>query len=131
VVVQVAIALFLLSAARPSLLENWTRPLKGPHSVFHVPREKQYFADMTQWHVETAYWKARDALAGSACDIVAIDNSEFTLEYPLQALLRAQNPRVQFVHGSVHNPSAKYAPPVKETPCIALRLTEGPEGFLP
>ena len=126
---QIALAMFLLDAARPSLLENWVRPLTGPRSVLHVPREEQYFADMSQWKVQPSYWAAVDRVAG--CSTIGIDNSEFTLEYPLHALLRARNPRVGFVHVNVRNASAKYAPPVSAPPCITLRLTESPAGFLP
>jgi hypothetical protein len=61
---QIALAMFLLDAARPSLLGKLGAPAYGPRSVLHVPREEQYFADMSQWKVQPSYWAAVDRVAG-------------------------------------------------------------------
>ncbi len=63
--IQIAFCLFLLSNARLPALQNWTRPLQGPRSVFHVPREEQYFGDMTQFGNRELYLHALDLVAGS------------------------------------------------------------------
>ena len=34
---------FLVNNARPALFENWTRPLKGPHSLWTSSRDDDYF----------------------------------------------------------------------------------------
>jgi hypothetical protein len=91
-------ALFLVSGARPALFENWTRPLKGPHSLFTKSRDENYFNDMGQWNNRASYMEAVDRVARSGCGLVGLDISENQLEYPFQALLRERAPGVRFVH---------------------------------
>jgi hypothetical protein len=119
-VLQVAICLFLVSAARPALLENWTRPLKGPHSLFATARNDNYFSDMVQWNNRASYLESVRRTAESGCQTVGIDISENQLEYPFQALLRQCNPAVRFVHTGVENASARYAPANAPEPCAVL-----------
>ncbi|MBZ5725187.1 MAG: glycosyltransferase family 39 protein [Acidobacteriia bacterium] len=119
---SLGVCVFLLSNARLPAVYNWVRPLKGPRSVLHTPREEQYFADMSQWDNAPAYRKTVDLLAGSACATVGIDTARSHLEYPLQALLRARRPEVRFVHTGVPNRSARYRPPVETPPCAVVCL---------
>jgi hypothetical protein len=91
----VAPCLFLVSVARLPALENWTRPLTGPSSLFRASREENYFRDMVQWD-RGQYWRAVARAAG--CDLVTIDISRNQVEYPVMALLRARNARVRFQH---------------------------------
>jgi hypothetical protein len=116
------VCLFLLDNARHPVLDNWVRPLRGPNSVLHIDRDIQYFADMTPWKNADAFRKSVDALAASGCHTVAIDITDFQLEYPLQAMLRERNPGVTFVHTAVDNPSRVYAPPVADEPCAVVCL---------
>lgn len=88
--------LFLVSVARLPALENWTRPLTGPSSLFRTSREENYFRDMVQWNNKAQYREAVERAAG--CDLVTIDISRNQVEYPVQAMLRARNPRVRFQH---------------------------------
>jgi hypothetical protein len=115
---QAIFCLFLLNNARPAALENWVRPLKGPHSILHRGRDEVYFADMGQWNNAGSYPAAVNALRQSNCHTVGIDINNFQLEYPLQALL----PGDVFVHTGVANPSQKYAPPVAAQPCAIVCL---------
>ena len=120
---QVALCVVLLDGARRPALENWVRPLRGPHSVFSVPRDEQYFSDMVQWKEDwPAYWATAAELGKSNCDVIGIDNTRFQLEYPLEALIRERRPAVQFVHIGVTNASARYRQPVTAKPCTAVCL---------
>jgi hypothetical protein len=118
--VQIALCIFLLTGARAPVLENWARPLKGPHSVLHTSRDIQYFADMSQWDNRASYVKTVDLLARSHCNIVGIDITDFQLEYPLQALLRERNPAVSFMHSGVRNASSRYRQPIAGAPCAVV-----------
>ena len=120
--IQAVLCLFLLNNARPALLENWIRPLSGPHSILRRSRNEMYFNDMGQWNNAASYPAAVDALRPSGCTTVGIDINNFQLEYPLQVLLRQANPRIQFVHTGVANPSMKYPPPVRAHPCAIVCL---------
>jgi hypothetical protein len=116
----VMLSLFLVNNARPALFENWTRPLKGPHSLLTTARDDNYFSDMGQWNNRASYLESVDRTARSSCTEVGLDISENQLEYPFQALLRERNPKVRFVHTGVANASARYAAAGAPPPCAAL-----------
>jgi hypothetical protein len=120
--IQIAVCLFLLNNARPAVLENWVRPLKGPASVLRMPREAQYFADMSQWNNQTSYTTTADLLAKSTCGVIGIDITNLQLEYPLQALLRERKPGALFFHTGVQNLSIRYAQPIDAAPCAVVCL---------
>src|SRR4029078_2966351 len=108
---------FLLTTARLPVLENWTRPLKGPHSLLSTPREDNYFTDMVQWNNKPEYLEAVDRAARAGCLQVGIDIGRNQLEYPFQALLRERLPAVRFTHVGVTNVSARYAVADATPPC--------------
>jgi len=118
----VLICAFLVNNARPALFENWTRPLKGPNSLWVTSREGNYFSDMVQWNKGASYLPAVELTARSGCETVGIDISQNPLEYPFQALLRERNPDVRFVHTGVENASVRYAPQDPPRPCAVLCL---------
>lgn len=119
---QVLLCILLLNSTRPYLFENWTRPLKGAHSLLHTPRDSNYLSDMTQWEESKWLVPAVDATANLSCSTIGIDINNFQLEYPFQALLRERKPGTNFVHTGVRNVSIKYAPPVSDSPCAIMCL---------
>jgi Dolichyl-phosphate-mannose-protein mannosyltransferase len=119
---QALLCLFLLDNARLPLVQNWVRPLTGPASILHTPRDDRYFADMQPWNNRDSYVRSADLIARTSCDTVGIDINNFQLEYPLMALLREQRPLVRFVHTAVANPSQSCRPPVETPPCVVACL---------
>ena len=124
VLVPVLLGLFLLSGARLPLLKNWTRPLMGPQSLFVISRDDSYFSDMLPLHNREDYREAVDLAARSGCLTVGIDSSGDQPEYVFQALLRARNPAVRFLHTGIENASARYYPANSPRPCAVLCLEE-------
>jgi hypothetical protein len=114
------VCLFLLGGARLPALQNWTRPLKGPHNLLTTSRDDNYFNDMVQWSNGPSYKEAVDRVARTNCNLVGIDISQNQLEYPFQALLRERNPQVRFVHTGVANASARYYAAERRQPCAVL-----------
>jgi hypothetical protein len=90
--------LWLASIARLPATENWTRPLKGPASLFRTAREDNYFRDMVQWNNGPSYREAAERVAAAGCGMVTVDITWNQLEYPFEALLRDRNPRARFQH---------------------------------
>ncbi len=112
------ICLFLVANARLPVLQNWTRPLTGPHSLFVTARDDNYFRDMVQWDYRASYLPTIDLAVRSGCDDVGIDINRDQLEYPFQAIVRERNPAVRFQHTGVRNVSARYTPPNPPHPCV-------------
>jgi hypothetical protein len=119
-VLQLALVLLLLDTAKPSLFENWVRPLKGPKSILRTTRDSQYFNDLHLWNMEARTLQQVDDAARSGCSLIGIDSNDLQIEYPFEALLRERNPKVQFVHVNVTNPSKKYEKPAR--PCRIVKL---------
>lgn len=119
---QLPLCLFLLDNARLPLLQNWTRPLRGPESILHAERELQYFADLRPWNNRDSYLRTADFIARAGCDTVGIDIHRLHLEYPLMALVRRRKPAARFLHTAVTNPSRSCRPPVGSPPCLVACL---------
>jgi hypothetical protein len=117
---ETVLCLFLLSTARLPALQNWTRPLRGTASVLHVPRDRQYFADMVQWGNRATYESTLHVLSRSDCGTIGLDITNLPLEYPLIALLRERQPRALFMHTGVENVSNRYPAPVDARPCAVV-----------
>lgn len=114
--------LLLLDYARLPLIQNWVRPLKGPASILRVPREEQYFADISFWNNVASYKQSADRIARSNCDNVGIDINIYHIEYPLMVLIREQQPSARFLHTGVANPSEKYRRPDEKPACVVACL---------
>ena len=116
------LCVFLVSVARRPVLQNWTRPLRGPGNLFVTARDDNYFNDMGQFHNRDSYFQAVALAARSACRNIGIDITRNQLEYPFQALLRERSGDVRFVHTDVTNASARYAARGAPRPCAVVCL---------
>lgn len=114
------VCLLLAANTRLPLFQNWTRPLRGPHSLFSTPRDDNYFRDMVQWDNRESYLRAVRLTGDSGCGRVGIDIGQNQLEYPFQALLRERNPGVRFLHVGVENASSGYAESDPPPPCAVF-----------
>jgi 4-amino-4-deoxy-L-arabinose transferase-like glycosyltransferase len=119
---QFVFCLLLIANARPAVLQNWVRPLKGPDSILRTPRNDRYFADMSQWHNAETYKTTVARLLESDCQTIGIDITNLQLEYPIQALVRQARPGVQFLHTGVDNVSTRYPPPANRPACAVVCL---------
>lgn len=127
------LSLFLLNNTRHFLFENWTRPLRGPHSVLTAAREDGYFADLGQWDapgapIRQTYERSVALTAQSGCRLVGIDSTRFQLEYPYQALLLEKESDVRFVHTGVANASTRYETKPPPRPCAILCMNCADDG---
>jgi hypothetical protein len=92
-VLALLLCLGLVNNARPALFENWTRPLKGPHSLLRTAREDNYFRDMVQWNNRASYLQAVDLTARSRCALVGIDITQNQLEISVSGAVACAQPR--------------------------------------
>ncbi len=121
-IVQFLLVLLLLDIAKPFLLENWVRPLKGPIVLLRTSREDAYFNDLHEWNMQSQTLESVDVAARSGCLLVGIDTNDLQIEYPFEVLLKERNPRVQFVHVGVLNASRKYQKADAPRPCAIVKL---------
>ena len=121
------VSLFFLDAARLPVLQNWTRPLRGPRNLFTIPRDAAYFSDMPA-DAESSYRQAVDRVTRSGCETVGIDIGENQLEYPFQALLRERDRRLRFQHAGVSGATLRYAAPTARSLRRLLPGMRGPAG---
>lgn len=119
---QLALVVLLLDTAKPYLLENWVRPLKGPNSILRTTRDSQYFNDLHLWNIEAKTRDQVESAATSGCSFIGIDINDLQLEYPFEALLRERSPQARFVHVNVANQSKKYEKPDQPAPCRIVKL---------
>ena len=118
----IPVCLFFLDTARLPALQNWTRPIRGPHNLFSIPRQQAYFTDIPSPGAWSSYREAADRIQRAGCRTVGIDIGENQLEYPLQALLRERDRSVRFEHAGVTNGTVRYAPPDQPPPCAVVCL---------
>jgi 4-amino-4-deoxy-L-arabinose transferase-like glycosyltransferase len=117
---QFAVCLLLLDKAKPFVLENWVRPLKGPESVLSTVREENYFRDLRLWNNRDSYVAAAQLTIESGCDRIGIDASENQIEYPYQILVLRKRPTSRFTHVNVENPTRRYAEPAQVCAVLCL-----------
>jgi hypothetical protein len=97
----------LLIGALPGVVNNPSRPMIGNASVFIVPRDRQYFANLP-WQFEPYSGAAQQAAAGG-CASVGLILGPDDWEYPLWVLLHGISPAIRIEHVNVQNVSAKLA----------------------
>jgi hypothetical protein len=125
------LALLLLLASLPWVLNNWSRPLVGPQSVLSVPRAHQYFINHPD--LEVPYVAAAEFVRSTGCSNLGLFAKEDDWEYPMWVVLDRGSQPMRVEHVRVDNDSAQLA----ETPrfgdfhpCAIVALTPLGEGRL-
>jgi 4-amino-4-deoxy-L-arabinose transferase-like glycosyltransferase len=118
----------LLIGALPGVVNNPSRPVFGSASVFTVPRERQYFANLP-WLYEPYAGAAQQAAAGGCASVGLILGSD-DWEYPLWVLLHDLSPAIRIEHVNVQNVSAGSAAAdpgyASFRPCALIVIREDP-----
>jgi hypothetical protein len=119
------VALVLLVASVPWLVNNQTRPLFGAHSIAHVPRFMQYFRQYPR--LEREFVAAAQAIAQARCKEVRLQISNDAWEYPLWVALDQEGWQATIRHHGIANYTANLAEPccapVTAAPCAEVYVT--------
>ena len=112
-----SLAAFLLIAALPFLFANQSRPIVSStgKSILSTDRTTQYFAENNA--IMADYLGAAAYAQAQSCNDIGLDVGSDTYEYPLLALLHADQRNI--VNTEVKNESARYATPGVE-PCLVI-----------
>lgn len=116
-----AAALLFAGFAVPVHLYNHMRPLLGPHAVYRVPREDQYYCRRPALRAAAegaAHW-----FADQEARHIGLHCHWDGLEYPYyRAARRALGPELTWTHWNVTNVSQRLCPPQPAAPDAILSL---------
>jgi hypothetical protein len=121
----------LIAAALPYALSNDLRPLLSAQlapsrffrdpfagSIWTIPRYNIYFADLHK-NLARSYEEVGNAVLGSGCKDVGIDDSLELYDYPLMAFLEVGSGRRRVRYMGVFNSSLKYRD-TGSSPCAVI-----------
>jgi len=91
-------------------------PLAG--SIWFKTRSDLYFADQHQ-NLKDSYLAATDAVRGSGCDEIGLDDTLELYEYPVIAMLGIEDGRRRVRLTGVYNSTVRYAVP-QPPPCAVI-----------
>lgn len=119
------VAMIMVAASVPWLVDNLTRPLVGERSVLRVPRFEQYFAQYP--HLHGPFVAAAQELARARCSDVVLHVANDAWEYPLWVALDHVGWHARIRHGGIANYTAHLAAPCRavepRTPCAEVDVT--------
>jgi hypothetical protein len=126
-----AVGAVLIVAVLPYALSNDLRPLLSAQlapsrffrdpfagSIWTIPRYNIYFADLHK-NLARSYEEVGNAVLGSACKDVGIDDSLELYDYPLMAFLEVGSGRRRVRYMGVFNSSLKYRD-TGSSPCAVI-----------
>lgn len=118
----VGIVALLLVLATPWVVNNLTRPMLGPASVFRVPRFDQYFAQHPA--LKSDFLAVAERIRDLRCRDVAVIVHNDAWEYPLWRALREVGFDARIRHTAIANYTRSLPAPMNEdTPCIEVEIT--------
>jgi hypothetical protein len=121
--VIVGISLLLLLFALPFALRNSTRPLvtkERKNSILMMPRDETYFLDQHRDYAGS-FIAAASAIRKEDCHSIGLDSNLLHLDYPILALLSADNTQRRLSYVAVHNETERYKS-AAAPPCIVVCL---------
>ncbi len=131
-----AIAILLIIASLPWVLQNKFRPIVAEANIFHLSRIEQYFINRP--HLQEPYVQATDTILATECQNIGLSLGDGTSvgneywEYPLWVLLKNRQPQIHLENVNAQNISLSKAekyPHSKFIPCaiIAIRNRNVPQ----
>ena len=124
-VVVTGLALALLLAAIPWLLNNPAKPLRGAAPVWAQTRAAGYFRPRPD--LALPYLEAAEQIAGSDCDTYGFWLGNDDWEYPFWALTGATAGRsITFTHVNVTNISGQLSPSTPVAVCGVVVINPTP-----
>jgi len=113
-----AVAAVLLVTAAPALLDNDSRPLRGPKSILKLSREQALFNNRPDLY--EPYVQARKFLRGTGCRDVGMVFAGENWEYPLWVVTARLPGPPRLRHVTIHPYTAAYATRAAHPPCALI-----------
>jgi len=113
----------LLLSSLAWIVASVAHPLLGPRSVWHLPRNDQYF--LRNPAVRRSFLEAAALMRQRRCERIGLVMGWNDIEYPLWVLFRDGGSRPHVVHVNVDNASARTGEGAAFLPCLVVSV-DGP-----
>lgn len=117
------IAIILLGASIPYIINNPSKPLIGPHNVYRMDRETQYF--IARPDIKKSYDMIANSIDNIKCNDIGLILGGDDWEYPIWILTGSPSANKRIENINITNPSSQFT--VDFTPCVIITTISQPE----